>query len=48
MTHHYKNLLMNMPVRHTFEKMETEHETLTEQITKFVKKDITNFVLLSR
>ena len=39
---------MNMPVRHTFEKMKTDNETLTEQITKFVKKDITNFVLLSR
>ena len=48
MTHHYRNLLINMPVRHTFEKMETDNETLTEQITKFVKKDITNFVLLSR
>ena len=39
---------MNMPVRHTFEKMETDNEPLTEQITKFVRKDIMNFVLLSR
>ena len=48
MTHHYKNLLMNMPVRHAFEKIEPEDEKLEEQITKFVKMDIMNFVLLSR
>ena len=48
MTHHYKNLLMNMPVRHAFEKIEPEDQKLEEQITKFVKMDIMNFVLLSR
>ena len=48
MTHHYKNLLMNMPVRHAFEKIEPEDQKLKEQITKFVEMDIMNFVLLSR
>ena len=48
MTHHYKNLLMNMPVRHILDKMETEDEKLEEQITKFVKMDIMNFFILSR
>ena len=48
MTHHYKNLLMNMPVRHVIDKMETEREKLEEQITKYVKMDILNFFLLTR
>ena len=48
MTHHYKNLLMNMPVRHVLDKMETEQEKLEEQITKYVKMDIMNFFLLTR
>ena len=48
MTHHNKNLLMNLPVRHSVEKIETEDEELEQQITKFVDMKIVNFFILSR
>ena len=48
MTHHYKNLLMNLPVRHTLDKIEIEDEKLMEQIINYKNKTITTFVILSR
>ena len=48
MTHHYKNLLMNLPVRHIISILETEDMKLEEQINRYVSMDIMNFVLLCR
>ena len=48
MTHHYTNLMINMPVRHTMVKIEDEEEKLEQQIKRFADMDLTNFVILSR
>ena len=48
MTHHYKNLLVNMPVRHTLTMMETDSSKLSAQLQRYVNMDVMNFYLLAR
>ena len=48
MSHHYKNLLLNMPVRHTLTMMEANSDRLGKQLQKFVSMDIMNFYILAR
>ena len=47
MNHHYKNLLLNMPVRHIVNRLETSSkENLKEQIQRLHMLEIRNFFLL--
>ena len=48
MGHHYKNLLVNMPVRHTISTMDTNNERLTHQFQRYMNMDIMNFFILAR
>ena len=48
MSHHYNNLLINMPVRHTVSMMETSSAKLRRQLQRFVSMDILNFFILAR
>ena len=48
MNQNYNNILMNLPVRHILDKIETEEEKLEQQINKFVNLNIMNFFILSR
>ena len=45
--HHYKNLLLNMPVRHIINKMETDMDKLKMQIARIEKLEINNFFILA-
>ena len=47
MNHHYKNLLLNMPVRHIINRMETmNREALKEQFKRMHMQEIRNFFIL--
>jgi len=47
MNHHYKNLLLNMPVRHIINRLETMNkEALKEQIKRLHMLEIRNFFIL--
>ena len=48
MSHHYENLLINMPVRHMMTMMETNSAKLSQQLQRFVSMDILNFFILAR
>ena len=48
MSHHYKNLLINMPVRHTLTMMDMNSEKLSQQFQRYVTMDIMNFFILAR
>ena len=47
-THHYTNLMINLPVRDTMVKIEDEEEKLEQQMKRSADMDLTNFVILSR
>ena len=47
LNHHYKNLLYNMPVRHTINRLETMNkEALKEQFKRMHMQEIRNFFIL--
>ena len=47
MNHHYKNLLLNLPVRHIINKIETiNREALKEQLRRMYLQEIRNFFFL--
>ena len=48
MSHHYKNLMLNMPVRHTLTMMESNSVKLGQQFQRLVSMDIMNFYILAR
>ena len=48
MSHHYKNLLINMPVRHTLTMMEKDSGKLGQQLQRLVSMDVMNFYILAR
>ena len=48
MSHHYENLLINMPVRHMMTMMETNSAKLSQQLQRFVSMNILNFFILAR
>ena len=48
MSHHYENLLINMPVRHMMTMMETNSAKLSQQLQRFVSMEILNFFILAR
>ena len=48
MTHHYKNLLVNLPVRHILTKIEPDDNMLKMQIERMLSMDISNFFILAR
>ena len=45
MSHHYKNLLINMPVRHTLAMMDSQ---FSHQLQRLISMDIMNFYILAR
>ena len=48
-THHYKHLLLNMPVRHSLTMMEMSSEELGAQLDTIVNQTkVTNFLILAR
>ena len=47
MTHHYKNLLLNMPVRHLINKLAPDWSGLKEQIQRMQGLDIRHFFILA-
>ena len=48
MNHHFKNLLLNMPVRHIFNKLMPDNGSLAEQIKRMTSMEIKNFFILAR
>ena len=48
MNHHFKNLLLNMPVRHMFNKLMPSNGSLAEQIKRMTSMEIKNFFILAR
>jgi ionotropic glutamate receptor len=45
MSHHYKNLLINMPVRHTMTEMDSG--MLSQQLQRLISMDVMNFYILA-
>ena len=48
MDHHYKSLLLNMPVRHIINKLKTSSSELKQQLIRLDTMKIKNFFILGR
>ena len=48
MTHHFKNLLRNMPVRHLIKRLADGWRDLQEQLQMMQDLDIKHFFILAR